>query len=372
MKCICCDKKSIRYSFVLSNPESHVSISIPIDYDICVDCFDTKDIHKVISMNHVNFKQERIAGIIQEKHLNGVGLTRKDVVSYKEAFDLFQKNKVSGSKTNNPKEMKRIINAIAEPRRIISFLIPDGETISGQIAVYKRIDIENICQTHFTARWVAKSTHELERNQIDDLIGRGFAKEKNGTIFFAQNLKTNERPCSKCGQVKCEEEFRKAYHSIIWKCLPCEAKFRAEDHQKNKEHNLQRIKEWKLANPEKEKSYRKKPATKLSRNVRRRLGEFLKSNKEEYSKTIGRSPEQLRIYIESLWQEGMSWENYSNDGWHIDHIVPISKWKEFRHLITDDKYASPNLYLNLQPLWAMDNILKGNKILPEHLPSKPQ
>jgi hypothetical protein len=49
----------------------------------------------------------------------------------------------------------------------------------------------------------------------------------------------------------------------------------------------------------------------------------------------------------------MSWENW--DEWHIDHIIPISKFEKE----TDPKIV--NSLSNLQPLWASDNIRKSNR-----------
>lgn len=64
---------------------------------------------------------------------------------------------------------------------------------------------------------------------------------------------------------------------------------------------------------------------------------------------IGCTPEQLKAHFESLFQEGMTWENYGE--WHVDHIRPIcsflpEEWKEVNH------------YTNLRPLWAEDNLAK--------------
>ena len=53
----------------------------------------------------------------------------------------------------------------------------------------------------------------------------------------------------------------------------------------------------------------------------------------------------------------MSWDNYGLHGWHIDHIIPISSAK------TEEELYKLFYYTNLQPLWAIDNIKKGNKIL---------
>ena len=53
----------------------------------------------------------------------------------------------------------------------------------------------------------------------------------------------------------------------------------------------------------------------------------------------------------------MTWDNYGE--WHIDHIKPISSFD-----LKDAKNQKLAMhYTNLQPLWAKDNISKGNKIL---------
>jgi len=57
--------------------------------------------------------------------------------------------------------------------------------------------------------------------------------------------------------------------------------------------------------------------------------------------------------IESLFCEGMSWE--SRKEWHVDHIRPIKSFLDAN--ITDCNII--NDPLNLQPLWAKDNLAKG-------------
>jgi hypothetical protein len=55
----------------------------------------------------------------------------------------------------------------------------------------------------------------------------------------------------------------------------------------------------------------------------------------------------------------MSWSN--RELWHLDHIYPVSKALNEEHLI------QLNHYTNFQPLWAEDNIRKGNKIPKEFM-----
>lgn len=51
----------------------------------------------------------------------------------------------------------------------------------------------------------------------------------------------------------------------------------------------------------------------------------------------------------------MSWGNYGD--WHIDHIIPLSLAK------TEEETYKLCHYTNLQPLWAKDNLTKGNKLI---------
>ena len=95
----------------------------------------------------------------------------------------------------------------------------------------------------------------------------------------------------------------------------------------------------------------------LSMIVRSQVYRALKKNKELSSKEyIGCDTYTLKTHIEEQFKDGMNWDNYGE--WHIDHIIPI-------------KYEKPTLeevierlnYLNLQPLWASENIAKGNRFI---------
>lgn len=73
-------------------------------------------------------------------------------------------------------------------------------------------------------------------------------------------------------------------------------------------------------------------------------------------KQLGYTKHQFIAHIESLWLEGMSWDNRSD--WHIDHIIPV---KYFMDKGVRD-ISAINALSNLRPLWAKDNISKGSKV----------
>lgn len=80
-------------------------------------------------------------------------------------------------------------------------------------------------------------------------------------------------------------------------------------------------------------------------------------NKPANTQTLlGCDWEHAKAHIESLFKEGMTWDNHGMYGWHIDHIRPVSSFKE-------DEIHLMNHISNLQPLWADENWEKGSKIL---------
>jgi hypothetical protein len=104
----------------------------------------------------------------------------------------------------------------------------------------------------------------------------------------------------------------------------------------------------------KEKSL-KDPSLRAISNVRLRVCNFLK-RKNKYSKKLGCSQDTLRTWIESQFLPGMTWENYGQ--WHIDHKYPLS----IAYLEGQDSFAKACHYTNLQPLWAIDNIRKSDRV----------
>ena len=77
------------------------------------------------------------------------------------------------------------------------------------------------------------------------------------------------------------------------------------------------------------------------------------------SELIGCSVDKVKIHIESLWREGMTWENHGRGKgkWHIDHIKPCDAFD--MNNVNEQKICFH--YTNLQPLWQEDNVAKKNK-----------
>lgn len=96
---------------------------------------------------------------------------------------------------------------------------------------------------------------------------------------------------------------------------------------------------------------------KLKQNVSRRIREILPLKTLRTNKYLGCSNFHIRNHLESQFTEGMTWDNYTTDGWHIDHRIPCSAWD----LTNGFEVLCCFNWRNLQPMWGNENIKKNNK-----------
>lgn len=206
------------------------------------------------------------------------------------------------------------------------------------------------------------------------------------------------KKCAKCKELKSFDNFKKASNrsdGLYNYCRPCAAEndkeYRIRNADKIKQNRInnrdKRSKQWAIwysnnleyakkkkleyyySNRDKmlentKKSHRERLINDPLFKFRHRLsgvirqsfkrclnGKFKKSQRSE--DILGCKLSEFINHIESLFVDGMSFENYGK--WHIDHIIPLSSAK------TEEDIIRLNHYTNLQPLWAIDNIKKGSK-----------
>ena len=93
----------------------------------------------------------------------------------------------------------------------------------------------------------------------------------------------------------------------------------------------------------------------LACRVRARQQKFRKLKPDHTDAVLGCTWAEFTAYIESKFQPGMSWNNQHL--WHLDHIKPLSWF----NLEDPQQYKESAHYTNYQPLWAEDNMKKGNR-----------
>jgi hypothetical protein len=143
-------------------------------------------------------------------------------------------------------------------------------------------------------------------------------------------------------------------------------RLRAKD-KRYRDKNKEKIKKYQQDNNQKLRSYMKEYRKerygkdiqfRISTILRSRLGKSIKDDFKIGSaiKDLGCSITELKSYLESKFLSGMTWHNYGLDGWHIDHIKPLSAFN-----LSDRKQILEAChYTNLQPLWAKDNLSKSD------------
>lgn len=91
-----------------------------------------------------------------------------------------------------------------------------------------------------------------------------------------------------------------------------------------------------------------------------RLSIYSGKNGKSWESLVGYSLEQLMNHLEKQFKQGMTWDNYGRNGWHIDHVIPISafNFQTFKDVDFKRCWALDNL----RPLWELDNIRKSNKV----------
>lgn len=158
-------------------------------------------------------------------------------------------------------------------------------------------------------------------------------------------------------------------------------RYQNETYRKNK---IEKVKEWKKANKEKVDSFTKKyyqdnkerisknkllwKQKQYKNNINYKIENILRSrfhhaisraliNKSQSSiDLLGCSIDEFKSHIEKQFKDGMTWENWSFNGWHIDHIRPVASFD-----LSDKKQQQQCFhYTNLQPLWAKDNLKKSD------------
>ena len=145
--------------------------------------------------------------------------------------------------------------------------------------------------------------------------------------------------------------------------------------RKYRENNLEKVKErfddWKERNKDsyresrtifQREKRRNNPVFRMQQNLRRRLHWAVthqETTKDETTmKLVGCDLENLVDYLESNFQENMSWENYGE--WHVDHVRPCNSFD----LSDEGQQQVCFNWRNLLPLWGEENQIKADRYEP--------
>lgn len=181
-----------------------------------------------------------------------------------------------------------------------------------------------------------------------------FCNIEKSTSEFNQKANT----CDDCTRKKSLDYYHKNKNIDIFKDKRSEYN---KVYRINNSENIKRYKsEWFKNNKRKTNYYQSKKECilfKLMSRIRCLIGSSIRrqgyDKKMKTKEILGVDFLEFKIYIESQFKEGMSWENHGE--WHLDHKIPIS-WAK-----SEEDVYKLNHYTNFQPLWKLENLSKGNR-----------
>lgn len=201
-------------------------------------------------------------------------------------------------------------------------------------------------------------------------------------VFSYLNLKMDKKEYNKLYKEKNRErlityakEYNRKYYELNKEKIKEQSKVYSKTHRNQINHyvrfvkplesiikNKEYKKQWKKQNQAKlnarEKERRKNDiAYKILYSLRNRLVKAVtkKFRGEKTREILGCDIPYLLKYLESQFDDEMSWTNYGKCGWHIDHKIPCY----FFDLTDTSQQKKCFHYTNLQLLWAIDNLTKN-------------
>ena len=222
------------------------------------------------------------------------------------------------------------------------------------------------------------------------------SKREYNHAYYLKNKKRIKKANS--SYYKTNRERVNRYHQLWRKENPEKVK---RHHLTNKDKWLEYGKKWRRLNREQQSAYHKQYRANNADRIRIRNREFIKNNREKVRKQrtiynrrylqrnlsarirarlrcrfgqavrlgyksssvtslLGCSIGDFKIYLESLFQSGMSWDNYGigKGKWNLDHIMPCAIFD-----LTKPEHQKRCFHFsNMQPMWSDDNMRKSDKV----------
>ena len=230
--------------------------------------------------------------------------------------------------------------------------------------------------------------------KIELVVGENWLESyaKNSNYICRDCLREHDKEYRENNKQKRKEYSKEYYENNKEKIKEHDKEYYENNKEKRKEknkeyyeNNKEKIKEYREDGKEKLKEYQKeyttKPESKRKKSERlklrrqndpwfdarcklrnshtRLIKNLLTGNDRDFSavRNLGCNKEVFLLHIESLFQPGMTWENRGKNGWHYDHIISVAETDP------NNKEAVKRLlhYTNIRPLWAVDNIRKGQE-----------
>ena len=207
-------------------------------------------------------------------------------------------------------------------------------------------------------------------------LKRGDVREADGLRFWRISRGREIWVTQEVFGIRSAQDAARSLHRWTTKRLEVQHTARAY-YLKNREHLLQASEDYRKANPDKCREWKRNHARENRDERNRRFRERFASDPLLRARILSRdriyrclllgekcgpavrqmlgcSPTELRNHLESKFRDGMTWGNHGTL-WEVDHIIPLISAK------TPEEVFQFSRYTNLQPLLAIENQSKGVK-----------
>jgi len=228
---------------------------------------------------------------------------------------------------------------------------------------YYKNNIEKCKKRH--RKWIKnnpKYKKEYQKKYYENNSEKFITSSKEWRENNPKRYKKNQRKYYLDNSEKFKKESKKWRKDNLEKAKKTAREYRKNNIEKIRERNKQWMKNNPIKHKKNQRKYKRKmskiPSYRINRSISIGIWTSLKGNKNgmHWETTVGYTLEELIAHLEAQFEDWMNWDNYGE--WHIDHIKPVSL---FNFTSVDDKEFKECWALeNLQPLEAMENIIKSN------------
>lgn len=214
------------------------------------------------------------------------------------------------------------------------------------------------------------SSHKQCRCCLKIISRVSFRKKKtspDGLYCYCKPCENDKKKLYKVDPDKIKKQ-RKRYYDRNKNKVYAKRKEKLETDKNFKKKTVERMRHWYDKNKERVIKLKKERRhsdsnLRIAENLRNRTRIAISSGSKSGSavKDLGCSIKYLKKYLENKFKPGMSWSNYGE--WHIDHIMPLSKF----NLDDRKEFLQACHYTNLRPLWAKENLQRNNRVDDEDL-----
>lgn len=220
----------------------------------------------------------------------------------------------------------------------------------------------SLCRTKYRQAYRASNSEALNAAAKASYVKHKDACNERSRIYREQNIEAC-KAMQKAYRIKNAESIAaksaKDYVENKEKIQAKAAKWRSENVDLHRDRaNIYRKKNLEKVNERLKARFESDPIFALKIRIRNLIGvTFRRNGYSKKSKThelLGCDWAMFKSHIERQFHNGMNWDNRGE--WHIDHITPIATAKN------EQEVMMLNHFTNLRPMWAKDNLAKGDQI----------